>query len=411
MISKLQNDHEDHIYFNIEINSDNSINKTEAKYNITRTRDILDVPSNYYLSVVRFNIPSFFLPLAIFQKSATNDDEGVYSVSMDVIDLADNNNVLATAGPTNLIYIPSVENISKGDSEYYFMYNYQILADMINVAMQTCFNAVKVTIPDNTKFAPPVVNFDAVSQKFVWQFQSIWVENDMVVEEVDYDTMFRLYVNDPLWTLIYGLNHTRINNTINFSATGQDILIEPIILFDNITQKESLESVLSEDNYYNITSEYITLYNWNPFKKIILTSGNIPCRSEYVKGSGDSYQKIITDFIPSNNITDQRSVFQYNAGNNLRLVDLTSNSPLRNIDIKIWWEDVNQNLNPLYLPWNSQANIKLAFYKKSLFNNKDGRNEATNNNSKGSTGHVTILNKTDMGHVKKNKGGRWRKHY
>ena len=78
--------------------------------------------------------------------------------------------------------------------------------------------------------------------------------------------------------------------------------------------------------------------------------------------------KVASDFNKPNDIEDLRSTYQFLPTAQYRLIDLLSDEPIREIDIKVWWQDLDGNLTLVQLPWNSQINIKLAFVRKSLYN-------------------------------------------
>lgn len=62
-----------------------------------------------------------------------------------------------------------------------------------------------------------------------------------------------------------------------------------------------------------------------------------------------------------------RSTFQYYSAGQYRLVDLVSDTAIRDIDIQVYWEDKFGNLNTFYLQPNSNINIKIGFFSKELY--------------------------------------------
>ena len=55
-----------HIYYNIRINSDIT-DRVLATFNVNRVQPVLDNPSNYEISVVRYSLPLTSVPLIVFQ--------------------------------------------------------------------------------------------------------------------------------------------------------------------------------------------------------------------------------------------------------------------------------------------------------------------------------------------------------
>ena len=116
-----------------------------------------------------------------------------------------------------------------------------------------------------------------------------------------------------------------------------------------------------------MTQDYVTLFNFNPYKRIIMTTNLIPIQSESIRGSGDGTLKILTDFEPVSETRDVRSVFQYFPTGPYRLTDCKDHGTIRNIDIKFFWQGVNNEFFPIQIPWNSQITMKLAFFNKDMY--------------------------------------------
>ena len=70
MSNQLQ-DNEDHIYYNIDIRKgvENAGQQFQAVFNETRVEPILNKPSDYDLSVVRFSIPSQSIPIFLWKEN------------------------------------------------------------------------------------------------------------------------------------------------------------------------------------------------------------------------------------------------------------------------------------------------------------------------------------------------------
>ena len=66
---------------------------------------------------------------------------------------------------------------------------------------------------------------------------------------------------------------------------------------------------------------------------------------------------------------DFRSVFQYVPSAQYRLIDLISDSPLSSFDLRFFWQGVDGTLNPIYIPFNAAIEVKIAFIKKTIYNN------------------------------------------
>lgn len=339
----------DNVYYDVNISSNNEQSKSTSNYNVTRTQNILDDPSDYFLSVIRFTIPSYFVPILEFVPQVEGGNNGQYSVT------------LQRGGQIQQVFVTyvndSVETYAENPKEYYYMYQYQSFVNLINTALDGAFAALGGNIPVGS--AAPVMLFDSPSKTFTMYFDETYIGANPIL----------VYFNDKLWSLIYGMQHERQNTGIGFTADGRDVLL----LVDNYGNNfvdTTFFPLNPPQLYYFLTQEYSTVYNWNPYKRIVLTTGNLPIENEFVKGEENGYRKILTDFSPSNNVNDERSVYQYFPTSQYRLIDMISNTNLKKINLQVWWQDRNEDLRPIYLPWNSQINIKLGFFNKNLYNSK-----------------------------------------
>ena len=336
----------DVIYFNAEIASDNSVISTPADYNITRTRNIIDKASDYYLSVVRFTIPSFYVPILLWLPNQ-------YSLTLQWKD-----NIVQAEIP----YIPN-NDLDSSDDEYYWVYTIDVVVDGINTAFASAFATLTEDSQSDADWpsgsVAPFMSFTHATNLF-----AIWTDNfyDIKLQT----NPIQIFFNEKLWTLFGQFPYIRTHTGNDFTANGKDVQIK---IYDNGVNQRLPDQGTSDTVLIQTQQDFISLYNWNPFKKIVITTNLLPVQSEYTRGSGDSYLKILTDFAPSNDITDQRSVYQYLPTAQYRLIELQSDSPIRQVDYSIWWQDSNYNLYKIEIPWNSEINVKLAFLRKTLYNN------------------------------------------
>lgn len=336
------------VYVNIEINSDNTKRTTISGYDVTRTRNIIDKCSDYYLSVIRFTIPSFYVPVLIFEPEELGSNIGQYSITLEY---------LGNIRQVKLIYTPWSNNgvsINPFDRQYYYVNSYVHFAEMVNESFLSAFNLLGNT-PEGAK--APYIVFNPVTKLF-----TLFAQRDYY--DTRTNTPIKVYFNDKLWSLLYAFPNQRLNQSSGFSQDGRDIQMLIKNFGNNISSSNDPDD---SDQYLTLQQEYVTLYSFNPYSKILITSNLIPAAAEIVKGSGAGTLKIITDFIKPNDVNDLRSTYQYFPLSQYRLIDLLSDEPLRDIDLRVWWQDITGDLNPIELPWNSQINVKFAFLKKTLY--------------------------------------------
>ena len=345
----------DNIYYNITINSNNSNRFSVPKLSISRTVNILDKASDYYVSVIRFNIPSEYVPILIFVPEAGQINVGIYNITLSyqTFDVTEN-----------------LEYINRGNGSftsmrngYYYMYDFQQMVDMINVALENAMTILKTNFPADVPLQAspnPFMIYDPISKLFAFYV------DELLFNTVN-DPHIEMYMNDPLWTLFGSFPFQRIYNGQPLNPVdSKDVQI----LFKN-HGNNLVPNPNSDPNdetiYIYLSQEYVTTYNWNPFKKIVITTTSLPILGENIDSTGNNQRTILTDFIPSVSATEFRTVYQYYPISQYRLIDLTNDAPLKAFDINVWWEDVDGDLQLIYLPWNSQISIKIAFLKKNLY--------------------------------------------
>lgn len=355
----------DNIYVNISISPDflnPSIIEIPAEYKVTKTIPILSKCDDYYLSVIRFDVPLtdvplFIMPIVPNQTLPTNPNLTplIIGITTGGIDY-----------PQNIIYVsetgvpaPIQNQPTQVITLYYFVFEYQNLITAINKALSLAFIASGLggncpyfylndateeltLVADIATFAPIATPLNPNPIPTATIFMNVLLQT--------YLSSFQVNFVGPS-----AIGKDYVMNLVRF---GLDTNIPPFNIPIAATQKA-------------IPQEYSTLATWSSLRKIILVSNSIPINSEYTptNNSGiSSTLPIISDFVPNIEFPGQsRSIAYYNPTSQYRLVDLKSSEALYNIDVKIYWQDLNQNVYPLLILKGQQASIKLAFLKKDLY--------------------------------------------
>lgn len=345
----------DHIYYDIVISNTQSLTGIVAAYSETRGEPILDKPSDYYLAIDRFSIPGLQIPIFVFQNNT-------YSVAMDY-NGTDSGQVYLIFDPTNDYPIT--------DFRYYYIYNYQQFITMINTALATAFTNLPSKPTGAT--APPYLTFDPINGLISFIAQQTFTPD---TADPLSSSNLRVYMNTILYNFFsnfynfyWGINTTYGKNLqLLITNTYNNGYIIPY-------GAPGYNGAAVLPNAYISTQEFNTLYNWNDFNNIVITSGSLPVAQELIptfNSDGTQIQNtknsrtILSDFFPLiSQGPDARSVFQYSASGKYRYIDLLSDSALNTFDIQIYWEGTNLTLTPLYLAAGATINIKFAFIRKN----------------------------------------------
>ncbi len=406
-LSTLNKDNDDIIYYNVVMHYRNpgDLSPSIAEYVENRTQAIVDNPSEYQMSVIRFSIPSSELPIFIF---------GIQSFPNTNINLSTTSFTLSYGGTDVRVYLiytpqtsyplpnpPSAEHKEQYITPYYYVKTYQHMIEMMNTALSTAYDtllpyvtyqaisiyAIGDLVIYNGVIYRSLVNGNTGNQPDIspvqWQSTQLPTEAPYFIYDSDikkfsliaqkqYDESKYL---DPI--SIY-TDHLFYTNFFNGS----------FLVYDNLYTNDDGKGIQFlvkntnnneyKTNYYQMKQEFSTIYAWNSFKSIVFMTGSIPIRNEFTPTQIQSGQNtpglvnsspILTDFEPPLE-SDLRTVLQYNPTAEYRMIDLIGTSPLVKFDIRVFWVDNHQNLYPIYIPAGENVTIKFLFRKKKYLDYK-----------------------------------------
>jgi len=360
----------EHVYYNVVIPyQPNSNLQTDAEFTENRTQEIIDNPNNYYLSVIRFYIPGQTIPITefpIIPYPNTDPNKTTLSVILSYNGINSTETSLEyvsgnqfgipppAATPTNPNY-PT-------NNRYYFIYNYQALINTANAAFVAALTNLK-TMPGTGAIAgavAPFLTYDPNTQLFTLHANSGFYDYTIT-------TPIKIFVNVPFISFFDAFPMLLTNLGLFSPLTPGGFTSTYQILITN-------DGINTVGGIMSLSQEYITTGKINLFKSILMTSNTVPVQTENLTISGGSGinigKPIMTDFEPLVNDTSgqSRAIFQYYPTGPYRLVNLTSSSPLRKFDVKVFWQDRFQNVYPLYIGYNDILTIKFLFVKKSVYN-------------------------------------------
>lgn len=334
----------DNTYINCVINP--SFNNAPAIFDQTFTLPLLDDPSQYYCSIIRFvaplnAIPYFHFPLNINQSNA-NVGSLIFGIkttlnvktAVPVIYVPNNNLPVPTTTAVSAPYWTNNQAIS----DYYGIFSIQQVITMFNVAVQSALTA------------------SGTAGSAVYSYNSTTQLISLTVNAAFVATGASIFMNDA---------------AENFLSTFQ--------FYENYTPTV-------EDDYYHVLTplpapvggpyvfveEAIGMSLWYDLRNIIITSNSLPIRFESVPSGSDSglvaYKPIVTDFIIGlDDVNVASCIAIYNPQSQYRLIDMTSHTSIVKIQLSILYADKFGNNFPLLLDRSQSASIKLGFFKKNLF--------------------------------------------
>lgn len=364
--SSVDSNDPNHIYYNVVIPYvDNSrYNPTLATFMENRTIPILEKCDDYYLSIIRFYVPSSNIPLTIldilpFPNVNPNLTTLSVILSYNAIN-SDETSVVYTSQNQFEIAPPAatLQNPNYPTVPYYYIYNYQHVIDMVNTAFQSALINLKAKPGTGAIAGAPEPYFT-----YNPETQLLTLNADDTFYDVDLSpNVIKIYVNFPFLSF-FGAIPTLLTNLNLFAVNSYT--------FQYLIKNNGNNDTAGIINY---EQEYVTIGLWNVFKSLVFISGTVPISTELIpatNGSGNTIgRRILTDFDPL--INDQagqaNGILQYYPQGPYRLVNMVSSIPLTKFDVSIFWQDKNQNLYPLYVLYNNVITIKFLFVKKSVYN-------------------------------------------
>lgn len=344
----------DYVYYNAMFTNTTTQSK-EARLVEYRSEPILNSAKDYYLSVIRFNVPIAAIPLFIYPYNAPGYTIDNTKYSVTITDSFGNHNQAFT----QYTYLDNVNLEPR-------VYTIQHFLDMINEAFRDAYNSMAGPKPATY----PYIVFDAKSKYF-----SLIAENDWQTGGV---FNYKIYMNSNLFTFFdYWEAYF---NGFGLLSLGRDF---QIIIKNNGNNAITAGQILPPDgsvtanNGYIMTQEEKSIDKWQAIRSILFVSNSISVKPEYINinvnypnlNSGDTNRSVLTDFEPpliSDNIL--RGYLQYFPQGPYRLIDLTSDSNLQTLDFQLFWQDNLQRIYPIYVNPNDTVTIKIMFVRKSAIN-------------------------------------------
>ena len=368
------------IYYDIQVTNieNSSTNPPILYFNESRNIPFINVPEDYYMSIIRFTLDTQTLPIFIptintnIITNPTQDlNQTIYSFQFSYgafnsgeifIEWSPQNSFL-TAPPLITSGNISVQDITTG---YYDCYTFEFFINLINQQMETAFNAFKAS----------VVGFpaDAVSPIIAWDASQniarLIMEQSFLNSNA---TPIFLFFNSPLYNLFGSFNVIRNGYTVTNGQNFQ-ILVIDYGGFNSYQLTDFITGVTYD--VIEVIQEYSTISAWSPISSIVFTSNTMPIIANQLSkptvfvegnslgnyGNNSNFQQIITDLVTDTGF--YKPSITYNPTAEYRLISMTGNQPLTNIDVSVFYKTRVGQLIPFRLNSGGTCTLKILFTKK-----------------------------------------------
>ena len=368
------------IYYDIQItNIENSSTQPPILYfNESRNIPFINVPEDYYMSIIRFTLDTQTLPIFIptiqtnlLLNPTLNLNKTIYSFQFSYGGFNSGEIFIEWSPQNSFLEIPplvtsgniSVQDITTG---YYDCYTFEYFINLINQQMETAFNAFKAS----------VVGFpvDAVYPIIAWDgsqnIARIILEKSFLNSN---PTPIFLFFNSALYNLFGSFNAVRNGYTITNGKNFQ-ILVIDYGGFNSYQLTDFITGVTYD--VIEIIQEYSTISAWSPISSIVFTSNTMPIVSNqlskptvFVEGSSlgnygnnSNFQQVITDLVTDTGF--YKPSITYNPTAEYRLISMSGNQPLTNVDISVFFKTRVGQLVPFRLGSGGTCTLKILFTKK-----------------------------------------------
>jgi hypothetical protein len=386
------NNTDSHIYYDISVFNNDTMGSMPVNLSFSETRSggaLVENPSEYLFSIVRFELDSPTLPVFIAEPVSGSVNSLIYTF---VIETVDNENNPVNVYKQQVQFVPSNNNITLPDpdtnlsSDYYFVYNYHRFIYMVNTALAALFAAIPMIERAGVAAAPYFTYDPKTGLNTLYTTQEYETTNNPSPKKLN------LYWNAPTETLFSGFDTTVITDAEAIRLDGGGVAGSHINKYyklnvnnyynNNITYIKTGE--LTSMAYITMVQNYASFAMCSPIQNIVFTtSGNLPISNAQTaapviysssgecltQGAASDISPILTDFIvPLITGTEYKPKINYNPSV-YRLIDLKGNSPIKSVDLQVYWKSkIDSKLHPLVLGSQCGATCKIMFRKKAFDN-------------------------------------------
>jgi len=343
-----------HIYLNLSIHNDSKTNDIKAFFQRTFDEIILEDPSQYEMSVIRFSLDGMDIPILNLRNflqtgSSTNTSLIIRFVYNNI-----NYDLPVVWSP----FGPTID-----DERKYYLYDYDQLCSLMNTTFQnltTLVNSAGGSISQSPQISynPQIQRFTLYAEKAVF--------SDGIIGGV------QIWFQQLLYDLFQSLPFNSFSSG-GFIKLKIDRVLNPL----SNTTVDNSKTIGIVDNWAMIQN-YNTLSQQNTAQTIVIQS-DLPIINEYINSVGQSSQlglttiqlPIVSDFIidPENGFEMFRTI-SYVPTAEYRMIDMVNSSPLNKISLNFFWQDKQGILHPLDISPLRTISVKILFRRKGYHSGK-----------------------------------------
>ncbi len=364
-----------YIYYDMVMRNFISNQRQHLRFNEVRGSPLVTKASDYSMSIVRFQLSTFSLPVFFcdIQKNQSNVNLTPYSI---VLRYQDKYGTDLWTTPTYVIWspehvdatvpkAPSEQDNKYQDfnSEYYYGYSYFHFVNLVNNAFIEAMSKLVLLVPGLSTIEPPIMSFDSQSNR-----ASIYARASTFDEliSIQASSKIEIYFNQQMQTMFHSFPYYRYSNN---ESTRQYKLRCNSAYGINITSLYQ-----NTNQFVKITQETSTVSEWCPVSSIIFTTSTIPVFPNQLSNpvaldsgqivmfqdpNASVFSSIITDLAVDESLF--RPSVLYSPEAEYRMITLIGGNEIRNLEISVFWKDKLGRIREFYLPAGGSASLKIMF--------------------------------------------------
>ena len=402
-------------YYNATLTNSNQLTyeTIPAEFNQVFDNSLIDRAKDYDVAVTRFCLSSQSIPFwaCPIQLNQPNPNLTPYGIMLSYKSL--NGNEVSSEEYEYLLWTDANDTLSPPpvypsgnitrqimSNGYYFSYDKQEFISMFNDAMTRAMDKLRLIFtvvypldddppPDGkqyvgsagTKKIDPANSFPFLTWNDSLNKFQMSVEPAIYCNQGNQNTGMKIYLNNMVFPLLqFPFSTSQYNRPINIPDAYQIII--PNNPWNYLYPSSRRTDIISENKHLIVVSDHNTLGVFSPLQRLIFTSNTLTSKPENVQPETDfstianpsstnniNGQKILVDFeadmFSTNDVN--RDYIQFNQSvNNSRAIGLqNSRDDIKQLDIKCWWSDFNNNMYPVVLYAGQRFDIKIAFIPRS----------------------------------------------
>ncbi len=357
-------------------------NSQFLRFTETRQTPIVEHADQYYMSIIRFSLDTFHLPVHYAEIIPNQNDPNKMIQSFTLV-YTDKNNIIYTSrkfltwSPSDFTKpVPpspsSNQNGLQTYSPYYYSNSYHHVIEILNNGLKACVDDIVLQSSANILKNYPFFGWNVGSNTLSFYGREDIYSN---TSGATINGKMLVYFNTNTFALLNGLpvHKYGINN-----PDGKHYQLIVDALYGINILKGNGVSPYDTEPCVKIDQEYSSIVQWSPVSAILFASATLPVTpnqlsAPYIYEDGQLVQyssmsnqslNIITDLT-----TDEQSFkpnILYYPSAQFRLINLYNNSPITQFDISVYWKDKIGNIHPLYLPSGANCTMKVMFQKRFL---------------------------------------------